>query len=84
MKWIYRLTGHIKELIAQPRLALLQFSCGCIVFFCGMLGIFAIEHSMTPSLQQELCTLASMAIAALGFIVAFIAYLCFIVSRFRT
>ena len=78
-----RIWQYFEALSRKPRSAMIQFSAGAITFFCGMLGIYAVEHKIEPSLTQEIYTLICIIIAAIGFIIAFSAYLCLMISRFR-
>jgi len=54
-----------------------------MVFFTGLVVIFAAAQLLTPSLSQELVTLLGLLITALGFAIAMFAQLRMLLGRLR-
>lgn len=58
-----------------------QFRLGAVVFFLGLLIIYAASQLLSPSLAQELATLAGLTVLAAGFLIAMLAQIRMLIGR---
>lgn len=66
---------------APPAVILRRFRNGAILFAVGLTVIFLSNTYLVPSLTQELAVLAGLLTAALGFLLALMAEVRFIIGR---
>ncbi|WP_232426045.1 hypothetical protein [Teredinibacter turnerae] len=59
-----------------------QFRSGAIFFAVGLTMVYLANTALLPSLRQELVTLAGLILAGAGFVVAMLAQIRMIISRF--
>ncbi len=78
MTWKIALKEYCKAPLKQT---FTQFRWGVVIFFIGMVVIYAASQALTPSLTQELVTLAGLIIIAIGFITAIMAQMRMLISR---
>lgn len=58
-----------------------QFKLGAVIFFVGMVVLYGANQLMTPSLGQELVTLAALIITGGGFIITMMAQVRILIGR---
>jgi hypothetical protein len=58
-----------------------QFRLGAMLFFLGAVIIYIALNNLEASLQQELVTLAGLAVGGLGFLIAMLAQIRMLISR---
>jgi uncharacterized membrane protein YczE len=58
-----------------------QFRLGSMIFFAGLVVIFAASQLLHPSLAQELITLLGLLVVGLGFIIAILAQVRMLLAR---
>ncbi|HEY7883591.1 MAG TPA: hypothetical protein VIC08_01445, partial [Cellvibrionaceae bacterium] len=54
---------------------------GAVLFFIGLVIIYAGSQSLPPSLAQELVTLLGLAVLGVGFVIAILAQIRMLISR---
>lgn len=59
-----------------------QFRLGGVIFFAGLVIIYAASQLFEPSLTQELVTLVGLLVVGLGFIIAILAQIRMMLGRF--
>lgn len=84
----------IKNIVQQARVALLkyysvplavafrQFRNGAIYFGVGLMSVFMANQYMAPSAQQEAVVLAALCLTGFGFVMALMAEVRMVISRF--
>ncbi len=80
---LQRTINHYKTLIDDQRQCIVHFAIGGMIFLTGMVLILLADHTIAPSLKQELITLCGAILVGGGFFWAISSHICLMISRFK-
>lgn len=85
--WQQLTLSNIKQLLLNHYTAPMetifkQFRLGLSLFFCGMVVVYGSHQALAPSLHQEVMVLVGLVVVGIGFIMAMLAQIRLIISRF--
>lgn len=83
MFYLRALPPFLFDYYSQDQLAIFKkIRDGFLYFSTGLVSIYLANVSMEPSIWQELITLLGIVLCTLGFIIAMLSYVRFVISRF--
>lgn len=78
MQWQAAIKAHYS---APLKLSFMQFRWGVVIFFIGLVIIYAGSQVLEHSLAQELVTLLGLMVIGVGFLIAMMAQIRMVISR---
>lgn len=75
------LSALYQHYITPPEQVFPRFKLGAVIFFWGLIVIYAGSQLLEPSLSQELVTLLGLVLLAFGFLIALMAQIRMLIGR---
>lgn len=72
-----------RQLVESPYHTLQLFAVGALSFFAGLGALVFLDRSNSASMQSELLAVLSLLVLGIGFMLAIIAQVLFILQRLR-